>query len=219
MLKNFVTPLHMLSKRNYINRMMDDKVFCMNQAQKYEELYWDGERRFGYGGYRYIPGRWAPVAEALIKNYSLGPDSTLLDVGCGKGFLLNEIKLILPEIKIFGFDISNYAIINAHESVKQNLFVHDAKNTYPYDDKYFDLTISLGVLHNLAINDLAASLSEIARVSRNQYIMTESYRNNQELFNLQCWALTCKSFYSPNEWVWLFDRLGYRGDYEFIYFE
>ena len=42
--------------------------------------------------------------------------------------------------------------------------------------------------------------------------------NEKELFNLQCWALTCQSFFSKDEWIWIFDEFGYKGDYEFIYF-
>ncbi len=49
--------------------------------------------------------------------------------------------------------------------------------------------------------------------------MLESYRNEQELFNLQCWALTCESFFDTAEWIWIYKRFGYSGDYEFIYFE
>ena len=68
-LKNFVTPLHQATKRDYLARMVDDKVSCMLKAKEYEFDYWDGDRRFGYGGYRFIEGRWRPVAEDLIKNY------------------------------------------------------------------------------------------------------------------------------------------------------
>jgi len=49
--------------------------------------------------------------------------------------------------------------------------------------------------------------------------MMESYRNEKELFNLQCWALTAESFLDPDEWRWVFDCCGYQGDYEFIFFE
>ncbi len=94
-----------------------------------------------------------------------------------------------------------------------------AQNPYKFKDKYFDLVISLGTLHNLEIFDLAKALKEITRVGKQQYIMVESYRNEQELFNLQCWALTCGSFFSKEEWIWLFNHFGYGGDYEFIYFE
>ena len=65
-LLNIVTPLHTATKRDYMGRMNDDKIGCSLKAREYEADYWDGDRRFGYGGYRFIEGRWAPVAKALI---------------------------------------------------------------------------------------------------------------------------------------------------------
>jgi ubiquinone/menaquinone biosynthesis C-methylase UbiE len=97
--------------------------------------------------------------------------------------------------------------------------VHTAEEKYPFKDKYFDLVISITTLHNLHINDLKKALGEIQRVGKNEYIVVESYKNEKELFNLQCWALTCAAFFMPTEWVWLFREFGYSGDYEFIYFE
>ena len=93
---NFVTPLHKQTARDYLARMVDDKVHCMRKAKEYEFDYWDGDRRFGYGGYKYLPGRWKPVAENLIASYGLKAGSRVLDVGCGKGFLLYEMQLIEP---------------------------------------------------------------------------------------------------------------------------
>ena len=104
-LVNFVTKLHQATKRSYIDRMVDDKINCMIKAKEYEFDYWDGNRRYGYGGYKYIPGRWKPVAELLIKNYNLTNESSVLDVGCGKAFLLYEMKLLLPNLKVSGLDI------------------------------------------------------------------------------------------------------------------
>jgi len=199
--------------------MVDDKVHCMLKAKKYESNYWDGNRRYGYGGYKYLPGRWKPVAELLIKNYGLTNGSSVLDVGCGKGYLLYEIKLLLPDIKIEGFDISNHALSHAKEEIKSSLFIHRAQDIYPYEDNKFDFVISLGCIHNLKIFELETALREIQRVGKQAYIMKESYRNERELFNLQCWALTCESFFDNKEWPWLYDHFGYTGDYEFIYFE
>jgi ubiquinone/menaquinone biosynthesis C-methylase UbiE len=218
-LKNFVTALHQSTKRDYLSRMIDQKVACMQKAKEYEDDYWDGDRRFGYGGYKFIEGRWKPVAEKLIENYKLTNNSKILDVGCGKGFLLYEIKKILTDIKIVGIDISKYGYENAHPSVKNNIILHRAQDKYPFIDKEFDLVISLGTLHNLRLFDLKKALSEIERVGKSGYIMLESYRNEQELFNLQCWALTCESFFDEQEWVWLYKHFGYSGDYEFIFFE
>lgn len=218
-LLNIVTPLHKATKRNYIDRMVDDKVHCMLKAKEYEFDYWDGDRRYGYGGYKYMPGHWKPVAEQLIKIYDLKSNAKILDVGCGKGFLLYELKCLLPDAKVTGFDISRHGLANAKEEIRDNLFRYRAQDRYPWGDDSFDLVISLGCLHNLRIFELETALKEIERIGKNKYIMVESYRNEQELFNLQCWALTAESFFDVGEWIWLYNHFGYTGDYEFIYFE
>ena len=218
-LVNYVTPLHQATSRAYIDRMVDEKVFCMLKAKEYEADYWDGDRRFGYGGYKYLAGWWKPVAEALIENYGLTNESSVLDVGCGKGYLLYELKLLLPNIRIVGFDISDHGLENAKEEIKEFLFKHRAQEPYPYEDNEFDLVISLGCFHNLRIFELKTALAEVERVGEKGYVMLESYRNEQEQFNLQCWALTCESFFDHEEWPWVYEHFGYTGDYEFIYFE
>tara|TARA_B110000305_G_C19441023_1_gene641860 strand:+ start:1516 stop:2181 length:666 start_codon:yes stop_codon:yes gene_type:complete len=218
-LVNFVTPLHQATSRDYLARMIDEKVECMHKAKEYEYDYWDGDRRFGYGGYKFLPGRWKPVAEALIEEYGLTNKSSILDVGCGKAFLLYELKLLLPEIKIKGFDISIHGLNEAKEEIRKDLFIHKAQDLYPFEDKEFDLVISLGCLHNLRIFELERALGEIQRVGKNGYVMLESYRSEEEQFNLQCWALTCESFFDKEEWEWIYNHFGYNGDFEFIYFE
>jgi len=216
---NLVSNLHNSTKRNYLHRMNNNKVYCMKIAKKYGREYWDGERKFGYGGYKYIPGRWEKVAKKLIKTYYLNNKSKILDVGCGKAFLLYEIIKILPKITIVGFDISKYGISKSKKEIKKNIFVKKAQDKFKYRNNYFDLVISLACLHNLEIYDLKRSINEIERVGKKKYIMIESYRNEKELFNLQCWALTCESFFSKKEWKWLFNECRYKGDYEFIYFK
>lgn len=215
---SFVTPLHRRTSRDYIGRMVDDKVAGMLKAKEYEFDYWDGDRRYGYGGYRY-DGRWKPVAEQLVEHYSLRPDAKVLDVGCGKAHLLYELQQLLPDAELHGFDVSNHGVATAPESIRPALRIHRAQDPYPWPDEYFDLVISLATLHNLRLFELETAVKEIERVGRSKYIMVESYRNEQELFNLQCWALTAESFLDTDEWTWLYEHFGYTGDYEFIYFE
>jgi SAM-dependent methyltransferase len=216
---NFLRLNHNSIKRNYLERMNNSKVDCMIEAKKYGKNYWDGKRKFGYGGYKYIPGRWEKIAKKIIKKFKLNINSKILEVGCGKAFLLYEIKKIIPSIKIYGFDISRYAIKSAPDIIRKNLFINKAQQKYPFKNNYFDLIISLGCLHNLNIFDLKKALKEISRVGKQKYIMVESYQSNTQLFNLQCWALTCNSFFSKNEWKWIFKEFGYEGHYEFIYFD
>ncbi len=217
-LKNFVTNLHQSTKRNYIERMNNNKAYCMSIAKKYGIDYWDGDRKYGYGGYKYIPGRWKEVAQKLIDCYSLKSNSKVLDVGCGKGFLLYEMMLLLPDLEIYGIDISNYALINSKPEIKDNLSLGKAEERYNFNDQEIDLTISLGTLHNLSFYNLGLAIDEIKRVSKKSYIMVESYRNDDELFNLQCWALTCKTFFSNDDWINFFNYKRINCDYEFIYF-
>ena len=218
-LVNYVSSLHQSTSRAYIDRMMDDKVNCMLKAKEYEFDYWDGDRRFGYGGYKYLAGRWKPVAEAFVDKYGLTYNSSVLDVGCGKAYLLYELKLLLPDLRVKGFDTSKHGLSEAKENLKEDLFIHKAQDSYPFEDNEFDLVISLGCLHNLRIFELKTALGEVERVGKNGYVMLESYRNELEQFNLQCWALTCESFFDKEEWEWISNHFGYTGDYEFIYFE
>ena len=218
-LLNLVTPLHKATQRDYIGRMLDEKVHCMLIAKKYGEDYWDGDRRYGYGGYRFIPGRWKPVAEGLIKEYNLSEESRVLDIGCGKAFLLHELKLLLPGIEVCVIDISGHGLKNSTEEIRPYLFRQRAQDPLPFGDNAFDLVISLGAFHNFRLFELQTSLQEMQRVGQHGFLMLESYRNEQELFNLQCWALTAESFFEMSEWIWLYNHFGYKGDYEFIYFE
>jgi SAM-dependent methyltransferase len=217
-LQEVVTPLHKRTQRDYLGRMVDEKVHCMRIAREYGADYWDGSRRYGYGGYRY-DGRWSVVAQRLVDLYRLPPDAKILDVGCGKGFLMFEFTRLLPRCQVTGFDISEHALANGKEEVRSRMFHHRAQDPYPFADKEFDLVVSLTTLHNLRVFDLKSALREVERVGKSKYVVVESYRYELELFNLQCWALTCDAFFTPEEWTWLFKEFGYTGDHEFIYFE
>jgi len=199
--------------------MNDNKVEAMLVAKKYGADYWDGDRRYGYGGYKYLPGRWKPVAEKLIERYSLGKGKKILDVGCGKGFLLYEMQLLQPELQIYGIDASDYGLKNMHPELRGDFRLGKAQEPLPFSDNEFDLVISLATFHNLHVYELEIAVQEVERVGKQGYIMVESFRNELEMFNLECWALTAESIMDVDEWKWLYNKFGYTGDYEFIFFE
>lgn len=217
---DFVGILHNRTKRDYRQRVLEhDKAECAAIARQWGSDYWDGERQYGYGGMRY-DGRWRPVAEAMARHYGLKAGDRILDVGCGKGYLLYEFTQAVPGIEVAGLDISTYAIEHAKDEVKP--FLHAGNATaLPFPEGHFDLVVSLATLHNLAVEELFQALGEMERVGRgpNKYVMVESYRTEREKANLLYWQLTCQSFHSPESWAWLFDRAGYIGDYGFIFFE
>jgi protein-L-isoaspartate(D-aspartate) O-methyltransferase len=218
---DFMSSLHKSTKREYLARVNDPefpKAKAAELAKKWGYDYWDGDRRICYGGYNYIPGRWAPVAKAMADHYQLKAGDRVLDVGCGKGFQLYELALAVPGLEIYGIDISEYAIENAHEGVKDRLQVGNA-TSLPFDDGFFDYVFSINTLHNLFNYQLDAALREIVRVSSDRsYICVESYRNEMEKANLLYWQVTCRIFASPAEWQWWFDKTGYDRDHSFIFF-
>ena len=217
---NFMESLHKNTKRDYTERIVKyDKAECAELACKYGMEYWDGARQYGYGGYKYMDGYWKPVAEAMIKYYNLPDNAKILDIGCGKGFLLYELSRLLPNAQVFGIDKSAYAVENAKEEVKANIKLGNA-TSLPYIDNSFDFVYALGCMHNLYNFELMDAMKEMERVGKqHKYTMQESYRNETERINMCNWQLTQHSFYSTEEWVWFFKMAGYTGDYGFIFFE
>jgi ubiquinone/menaquinone biosynthesis C-methylase UbiE len=218
-LREFVSLLHKSTKRDYLARVTQrDKTEVSELAIKFDCDYWDGSRETGYGGYKY-DGRWRKVADAMVAAYGIKPGMRILDVGSGKGFLLHDFRESCPGVEVAGIDISQYAIDHAMESVKPYCRVGSA-HALPWPDKHFDLVLSVTTLHNLYNYELWPALKEIERVARGaKYICVEGYRNEREKVNLMYWQLTCRVFHTPKEWEFLFKESGYRGDYEFIYFE
>jgi SAM-dependent methyltransferase len=215
---DFISPLHKKTSRDYLGRVNEfPKAEAAKLAKQFARDYWDGDRKTGYGGMRY-DGRWRVVAEAMAKQYGLKAGDRVLDVGCGKGFLLYELTQVVPGIQICGLDISSYAVEHAKDEVKPFLQVGHARQL-PFADQSFALVISLNTLHNLYCYDLEKALREMQRVGRHQYLCVESYRNEDEKVNLLYWQLTCEMFCTPEEWQWWFNLTGYTGDHSFIYFE
>ena len=217
--KFYVNYRHKKVKRDYLLRMNNQKTKCMIISKKYDFHYWDGDRKYGYGGYKYIQGYHTYLAKKLIKDYKLTKNSKILDIGCGKGFLVYELQRQLNSKNIYGCEYSKYAIKNSKKELHNKLFFQDLKKKINKGHKEFDLVICINVLHNLTINQISESLKEIERVSKNKFVCVESYENEKQQFNLQCWALTAETLIDTNAWKWLFKLSGYTGDFEFIFFD
>lgn len=218
---DFLSANHKSTKRDYLARVNDTeypKAKAAALAKTWGYDYWDGDRRINYGGYKYMEGRWEKVAKPMIEHYGLKKGDRILDVGAGKGFLLYDFTKLLPGLEVYGVDVSEYAIENSKEEIKDRLQVANA-TSLPFEDNYFDLVISLNTLHNLHCYDLDKSIREIERVGKQKYICVESYRTEEEKANLLYWQVTCEAFNTPEEWQWWFDHCGYTGDHSFIYFE
>ena len=208
LLKKYPKTKRDLSKRGN-EKTEEDRII----ARRFDKEFFDGDRKNGYGGYYYNPKFWTEVVKDLNNFYKLKNGSKILDIGCGKGFMLFDFMKLNPNFVLEGIDISDYAITNAVPEVKKFLKVGNAKSL-PYEDNSFDLVISINTTHNLEINQCKKALSEMERVSRkDKYLIVDAYSNEIEKERIFAWNLTAKTILSTNEWISLFEEAGYTGHY------
>ena len=182
-------------------------------AQEFGRDFFDGNRKNGYGGFYYNSKFWQPVIPAFMEHFRLTEESSILDVGCAKGFMLHDMVELIPGITVRGIDISEYAISNAIEPMRSNVEVSDARNL-PFEDSSFDVVISITTLHNFEKVECIQALREIERVCiRGSFVTVDAYRNEKEKEAMLAWNLTAKTILHVDEWVELFKEAGYTGDY------
>lgn len=198
--------------RDYAKREREKTPEVIKLAKKFGKDFFDGDRKCGYGGYKY-DGRWKTVAKRMKDYYNLADNAAILDIGCAKGFMLYDFKQLLPGATIAGIDVSEYAIGNAIAQVKPFLKITSAEKL-PYPDKSFDLVVSINSIHNLPLERLKDSLREIQRVCRgNSYITVDAWHNETERENLYKWVLTAETMMHVDDWEKLFRETGFSGDY------
>lgn len=203
---------HPKIERDYNKRALEKTPEVIHIAKQFNRDFFDGDRKYGYGGYKY-DGRWKLIVKRMKDYYNLPENAAILDIGCGKGFMLHDFKELMPNSTVAGVDISAYAIENAMPSVKQFLKVASAEKL-PYCDKRFDLVVSINTIHNLPLERFKQALREIQRVCKgHSYITVDAWRNEQERENLFKWVLTAETMMHVDDWKKLFAEVGYTGDY------
>ena len=182
-------------------------------AKQFGRDYFDGPRRHGYGGYEYHPRFWTETVRYMKEYYRLADDAAILDVGCAKGFMLYDFQRLMPDARLAGIDISEYAVANSLHSVKPFIRTGNAMSL-DFPDRSFDLVLSINTIHNLPYQECKRSLQEIQRVSRsNSFVMVDAYRNELERESMLGWILTAETVLHVDEWRKLFASAGYQGDY------
>lgn len=200
------------SKRNVSQRAEAKSPDVIAASREFGELYFDGPRSYGYGGYRY-DGRWIPVAEDIVAHFGLRAGDRVLDVGCAKGFLVKDLMKVCPGLEAFGLDISEYALKHCEPEIVGRLHLGNA-TTLPFPDGSFKAVISLNTLHNLDRPDLITALREIERLAPGRgFVQVDSYRTAEEKALFEEWVLTANFHDFPEGWLQVFEEAGYTGDY------
>ncbi|QDL98545.1 class I SAM-dependent methyltransferase [Rhodopseudomonas palustris] len=201
------------TKRNVDERGQTKSEEDRAIARKFGKEFFDGDRRHGYGGFNYMPRFWQPVIPTFQQHFGLDASSSVLDVGCAKGFMLHDMAELIPGITVKGVDVSEYAIAHAIDDMKPHVGVASAVKL-PFADKSFDVVISINTVHNLVRDDCATALREIERVARKgAFITVDAYRDDEEKRRMTAWNLTAQTIMHVDEWKAFFAEVGYTGDY------
>jgi ubiquinone/menaquinone biosynthesis C-methylase UbiE len=200
------------TKRNLQKRAEDKDPDVIAISKQFGKEYWDGERKYGYGGYRY-DGRWRPVARDIIAHFGLNAGMRVLDVGCGKGFLVKDLMLECPGLEAFGLDISRYALMHCEKEIVGRLHLGSAESL-PFPDRSFDCVLSINTIHNLPRPRAVMAMREIQRLSGGRaFVQVDSYRTAEEREVAMSWILTAEFHDYPDGWLRLYAEAGYTGDY------
>lgn len=199
------------AKRN-VKARLGNKEESRRIALRFGKEYFDGTREQGYGGYRY-DGRWLPIAEDIVQHFDLKAGDRILDVGCGKGFLVKDLMKVCPGLEAFGIDISEYAVMNCEPEVVGRLHIGNAMRL-PFPDNSFQAVISINTIHNLERAGCIQALREMQRLAPgNGYVQVDAYRNPEERQIFEDWMLTAKTYGMPDDWREILSEAGYTGDY------
>ena len=198
------------AKRNVQMRTTKKTGEHIRISREYGEMYFDGPREYGYGGYKY-DGRWIPVAKDIVKHFNLNKGDKVLDVGCCKGFLVKD--LLNLGIDAYGIDISQYALDHCEKEVVGRLKIGSADDL-PFKDNFFSAIISINTIHNLPREKCLKAVQEIQRLAPGKgFIQVDSYKNEKQKKIFESWVLTAKYYGYPSEWKELYRQAGYTGFY------
>jgi ubiquinone/menaquinone biosynthesis C-methylase UbiE len=200
------------TKRNIQKRKDAKDPAAIAISRQYGEMYFDGPRDYGYGGYRY-DGRWVPVARDIVAHFDVKPGMRVLDVGCAKGFLVKDLMRACPGLEAFGLDVSLYALMHCEPEVVGRLHLGTAEKL-PFPDDSFDCVLSLNTVHNFPRPRAIKVMQEIQRVSGGKaFVQVDSYHTPEQKEIFESWVLTAEFHDYPEAWKQLFAESGYTGDY------
>lgn len=108
--------------------------------------------------------------QAIVAKVAKERPKSILDVGCGEGFIASEIKKKLPNLSITGIDISKEAVTEFKVRCRGAKGFVGSADKLPFGDKSFDIVVCSEVLEHL--DDPGGALKEMVRVVRGAIILT-----------------------------------------------
>jgi ubiquinone/menaquinone biosynthesis C-methylase UbiE len=141
----------------------------------------------------------------------LEPGASVLDIGCGEGYVLDE----LAERGVSG--VQGVDIIDIRRNKDYPFRLYDGR-TLPFPDRSFDLVVLSFVLHHVPNERKLALIEEALRVSRAKVVVVEDTpssafdrlmnRRHGEAYRRKIHSTAAFGFLTAGEWRWLFRGMG-----------
>lgn len=135
-------------------------------------------------------GTTPDYAERIVLIRSLIPPGTrnLLDIGCGKGDVINAFRQSRSAMKTVGVDPFLEPIRFLNVPAVQAMLPR-----IPFGDRSFDIVMCLQVLEHLEDRDFFSALLELQRVARDHVVIGVPYKENLQTLQVLCSTCGCKS--------------------------
>ena len=142
---------------------------------------------------------WERVVRDLIKNFKFG---SFLDIGCGCGNLVKEMRNQKPEVNAWGIDISEFAIKRANADF---IVMADCRKL-PFEDNRFDMVHILGTFSYLSnLSDIKRAIKEACRVAKKIILFDDVYlKPNKKSEDYDSYR---KQVFSQEKWISLWREM------------
>ena len=145
-------------------------------------------------GKRVMWNIYSSSLDEILKNNH--ESKSVIDVGCGMGNFTLELVKREQFKNIVGIDFLKETLRLACENTKlfeRVNFIEGDLLKIPFNDRSFDITICLNVLHHIHVKDFSNAIQELSRIT-NKYIILE-IRNERNIFNFWHNHITLPIFY------------------------
>lgn len=107
---------------------------------------------------------------------------TYIDIGCGPGFLLRDMKAKMPDIFMVGSDIDGLALTNCHKRLPEIPLLRFDLNQCPVKNDCFDMISCCNVLEHL--EDDHAAFNNLFRILRPEGLLAMTVPMGSQLYDI-----------------------------------
>jgi ubiquinone/menaquinone biosynthesis C-methylase UbiE len=148
------------------------------------------------------------VERVVIMSKVAANVNSVLDVGCGYGYALQQMNTVFPSARLAGVDVDATKLGLAESFTDKAEFYTSTVYKMPFRNKEFDWVFCHHTIEHL--DEMEIALDELRRVARVGLFLTVPLENDEHFYKLQAKGLRKKhnpidmhKFHTTDPLVWL----------------